>query len=112
MSTPDPTAPQQRPPPPPVSLTRVGAPTVTELWAPPKTNLMAVASLVLSPFWLGGLGSVGAVVLGHMAKREIARSEGRQAEANLAQAGLVVGYVGLAIMLLYLLVYAAALSHA
>ncbi len=79
---------------------------------PPKTNALAVASLALGLFWLGGLGSVGAVVLGHMAKREIAASGGRQTGGNLATAGLAIGYIGLAIMALYLLVYAVALSHA
>jgi hypothetical protein len=85
---------------------------VTDVWTPPKTNPMAIGSLVLSLLWLGGLGSVGAVVLGHMAKREIARSQGRQSGANLATAGLVIGYIGLAIMALYLLIYVAALANA
>lgn len=73
---------------------------------------MAIASLALSLFWLGGLGSVGAVVLGHMAKREITRSQGQQTGANLAKAGLVIGYIGLTIMALYLLAYIVALANA
>jgi tetrahydromethanopterin S-methyltransferase subunit F len=47
-----------------------------------------------------------------MSKREIARSQGRQSGANLATAGLVIGYVGLAIMIVYLLIYVAALANA
>ena len=86
-------------------------PVVTEVWTPPKTNPMAIASLALSLLWLGGLGSIGAVVLGHMAKREIARSQGRQTGANLAKAGLVIGYIGLVIMALYLLAYVVALAN-
>lgn len=85
---------------------------VTNVWTPPKTNPMAICSLVLSLFWLGGLGSLGAVVLGHMAKREITRSQGRQTGANLATAGLVIGYIGLAIIALYLLIYVVALANA
>lgn len=108
----DPSAPQRRPPPPPVPPARTGWPVVTDVWAPPKTNAMAIGSLVLSLLWLGGLGSVGAVVLGHMSKREIACSEGRQSGANLATAGLVIGYIGLAIMAIYLIVYVAALANA
>lgn len=107
----DPSPPERRPPPPPVPPTRTG-PVVTDVWTPPKANSMAIGSLVLSLIWLGGLGSVGAVVLGHMAKREIARSQGRQSGANLATAGLVIGYIGVAIMVLYLLVYVAALANA
>jgi tetrahydromethanopterin S-methyltransferase subunit F len=50
-------------------------------------------------------------VLGHMSKREIARSEGRETGANLATAGLVIGYIGAAIMIIYLLIYVAALAN-
>jgi hypothetical protein len=82
------------------------------VWIPPKTNLLAIGSLALSLFWLGGLGSVGAVVLGHIAKREIARSGGQQTGANLATAGMAIGYIGLAIMAIYLIVYVAVLSNA
>lgn len=89
-----------------------GGPQVTDVWTPPKTSPLAIGSLVLSLFWLGGLGSLGAVVLGHMAKREIARSEGRQTGANLATAGLVIGYGGLVIMALYLLIYVVAAANA
>lgn len=65
----DQTSPERRPPPPPVAPASTGAPVITDVWTPPKTNPMAIGSLILSLFWLGGLGSVGAVVLGHMAKR-------------------------------------------
>jgi Domain of unknown function (DUF4190) len=85
---------------------------VTDVWAPPKTNPMAIGSLVLSLLWLGGIGSVGAVVLGHMSKREIARSEGRETGAGLATAGVVIGYIGVAIMVIYLLIYIVALANA
>jgi hypothetical protein len=104
--------PERRPPPPPMPPARTGGPVVTDVWTPPTTNPMAIGSLVLSLIWLGGLGSVGAVVLGHMAKREIAGSQGRQSGANLATAGLVIGYIGLALMAIYLLIYVAALSSA
>ena len=111
MST-DPSPPERRPPPPPVPPTHTGWPVVTEVWTPATTNPMAIASLVLSLLWLGGLGSVGAVVLGHISKREIANSQGRQSGANLATAGLVIGYIGLAIMALYLVIYVVALANA
>jgi hypothetical protein len=79
-----------------------------EVWTPPQTNVMAIASLALSLFWLAGVGSIAAVVLGHMAKRQIADSNGRQTGAALATAGLAIGYIGVAIMLIYLLIYAVA----
>jgi len=111
MTDSDPTVPQRRPPPPPAPP-RSSQLAVTDIWTPPKTNALAIASLVLSLFWLGGLGSVGAVVLGHMAKREIATSGGRQTGGSLATAGLAIGYIGLALMALYLLLYVLALANA
>lgn len=108
----DPSSPERRPPPPPVPPARAEGPAATDMWTQPTTNPMAIGSLVLSLLWLGGLGSVGAVVLGHMGKREIARSQGRQSGDNLATAGLVIGYIGLAIMVIYLLIYVAALANA
>lgn len=79
-----------------------------EVWTPPQTNVLAIVSLALSLFWLAGVGSIGAVVLGYMAKRQIADSDGRQTGVGLASAGLVIGYLGVAIMLIYLLIYAVA----
>jgi Domain of unknown function (DUF4190) len=107
----NPSPPERRPPPPPVPPARTVGPVLTDVWTPPKTSPMAIVSLVLSLLWLGGIGSVGAVVLGHMAKREIAHSEGRETGANLATAGLVIGYIGVAIMVIYLLIYVAALAN-
>lgn len=108
----DPATSTRRAPPPPGPPRGVDESAVTVVWTPPKTNAMAIGSLVLSLFWIGGLGSVGAVVLGHMAKRQISASQGRQTGANLATAGLVIGYIGVAIMALYLLFNIAALANA
>jgi len=86
-------------------------PVVGDVWAPPKASPMAIGALVLSLLWIGGIGSIGAVVLGHIAKREIVRSQGRLSGTGLATAGLVIGYIGLAIMALYLLIDIAVLTH-
>ncbi len=76
------------------------------MWTPPQTNVLAILSLVLSLIWIAGLGSIGAVVLGHMAKRQIAESNGRQTGAGLATAGLVIGYIGIGILLIYVIALA------
>jgi hypothetical protein len=49
---------------------------------------MGFASWLLIPF----LAGIAAIVLGHMARLEIARSEGRLTGDGLAVAGLVMGY--------------------
>lgn len=64
--------------------------------APPATGTdgKAVASLVLGIVWIGGLGSIIAVILGHIS-RSSARKEGRQ-PSGVALAGVILGYVGIA----------------
>lgn len=69
--------------------------------AAPRTNGMAIASLVCS-LVLCGIGSIVAIILGHIAKRQIRESGGTQQGDGLATAGLVIGYIGLALGLLYL----------
>jgi hypothetical protein len=56
---------------------------------------LAVASLVLSLVWLGGLGSLLAVIFGARARGQIRRSPETQSGSGLATAGLVIGILGL-----------------
>jgi hypothetical protein len=65
--------------------------------------MLAIVSLALGVLWLGWLGSLGAVITGHMARRQIASSDGSQTGTGLAAAGLVLGYVGLAFLLIYVI---------
>ncbi|MBI3159000.1 MAG: DUF4190 domain-containing protein [Chloroflexi bacterium] len=68
-----------------------------------KTSLMAIISLLSS---LAGLtllpilGSIVAVISGHMAIREISESLGQIQGNGLAKIGLLLGYLGIAIGLL------------
>jgi hypothetical protein len=66
------------------------------------TNGMAVGALICGiaqflGFWL--LGTIPAIVLGHMARKEI-RQTGERG-AGMAMAGLVLGYVGVALTILF-----------
>jgi len=62
--------------------------------AVPVTSGLAIAALVLSLLWLGGLGSLVAVVLAGVAMADIRASRGRRQGRGLATAGLVIGVVG------------------
>jgi hypothetical protein len=64
---------------------------------------MAVASLVAALLWMGWFGSVAAIVLGHVALRQINESGGRQSGRGLAVAGLVIGYFAVLIAALAVL---------
>ena len=61
-----------------------------------KTNPLAIASLVLSLAWLFGLGSLLGVIFGHVALGQI-KQRGEQGR-GLAIAGIVLGYLALALI--------------
>ena len=68
-----------------------------------KTNGFAIASLVFGIIWLGFLGSILAVICGHVALSEINKSNwtgspGRQTGKGMAIVGLSLGYLGLALL--------------
>ncbi|MDX6742710.1 DUF4190 domain-containing protein [Actinocorallia sp. A-T 12471] len=66
-----------------------------------RMNPYAVAALVCGLLWACWLGSLLAVVFGHLALRQIARRDERG--RGLALAGLVVGYLSLLFLVLTLL---------
>ena len=55
----------------------------------------AVASLVLSILWIGGVGSLAAIGLGIAAKVRIGRAPDKHRGNGLATAGIVIGVVGI-----------------
>ena len=61
--------------------------------APWSTNGLAIAGLILSILWLGGLGSLLGVIFGHVARGQIRKRP--QKGAGLALAALILGYLGL-----------------
>ncbi len=72
----------------------------------PETNGLAVVSLVFGILgWtlLPLVGIIVAIITGHMALGQIRRSGGMQTGEGLAIAGLILGYLGLAIGLLVLM---------
>ena len=65
-----------------------------------STNGFAVASLVLGIIWLLWIGSILALVFGYVGKSQIDRSQGRQSGRGLAIAGIVLGWVGIGLLIL------------
>ncbi len=67
--------------------------------AKPSSNL-ALASLILGILgWtvIPGIGSIAAIVTGHLAKSEIKNSMGALGGDGMATAGLVLGYASIAL---------------
>jgi Domain of unknown function (DUF4190) len=82
-------------------------------YAGQKTNTLAVAALICGivqflGFWL--LGTIPAIVLGHMARNQI-RKRNEQG-AGLALAGLILGYVGIALSVIVVIIIIVAVHSA
>src|SRR5205823_14978879 len=60
------------------------------------TSGLAIASMVLGIVWVFWVGSLLAVIFGHVALSQIKRSVGTLGGRGMAIAGLVLGYLGLA----------------
>ncbi len=75
--------------------------------SPARTSGKAIASLVLSILGLVGvlpiIGPILGIILGNQAKGEIARSGGAFTGEDLAQAGVILGWVALALSALGIL---------
>jgi hypothetical protein len=63
-----------------------------------QPNGLAIASLASAVLWFAGLGAVLALVFGYRARRQIKSSAGRQTGSGLATAGIVLGWIGIAIV--------------
>ena len=75
---------------------------VTPAAAMAQTSTLAVFALILgilSFIILPLIGGIGAVITGHMGRREIRASDGRITGEGLALAGLILGYVNIVLIL-------------
>jgi hypothetical protein len=68
-----------------------------------KTNGLAVAGMVLGILWLYWIGSILALIFGYVAKGQIDASNGQQGGGGMAIAAIVLGWVGIGIFLLFLI---------
>jgi len=101
---PPPSAPPPPPPPPPAAPGWSAPAGSYGYVRPTRTNGFAVASMVLGILWLYWLGSILALVFGYIALSQIKNSEGTQSGRGMAIAGIVLGYVGVALIALVVVV--------
>ena len=80
--------PPAAPPPPPVPYGYPPQPVAA-------TNGLAIVSLVSALVWFVWVGSLAAIIFGHVALGQIERAEGRQTGRGIAIAGLVIGYLSM-----------------
>ena len=86
--------------PPPVPTAPVYQPGVPPppIYSPPPANGLAIASLVAGIFVC--VGSIPAVIMGHIGLNSINRSNGTQGGRGIAIAGIILGWVGTALLVL------------
>jgi Domain of unknown function (DUF4190) len=85
----------------------------TQLPPAARTSTMATVSLIsgiVSWFLIPFIAAVVAVITGHMAKNEIKKSAGMISGNGMATAGLILGYVQLALGLCVCIVVAVMLA--
>jgi len=76
-----------------------------------RTNGLAVAAMVLGILWIWWIGSVLAVIFGHVSLSHIKRSNGAERGRGMAIAGLVLGYIGVATLILVIALFVFAGSN-
>ena len=74
-----------------------------------RTSGLAIASMVLGIVWVYWIGSILAVIFGHVSLSQISKDETLRGK-GMAIAGLVLGYVGVGTLLLIIIAAAASTS--
>ena len=73
------------------------------VFAEPKTDNKAIASLVFGCLFFLFPSALLAIILGHLSLSEIRKSAGRMKGKGLAATGLVLGYFGLVAVTIFLI---------
>ena len=73
------------------------------------TNGLSIASMVLGICWVYWIGSILALVFGYVARRQI-KSSGQKGD-GMAIAGIVLGWVGVAVLIVVIIAAVAASNN-
>jgi len=82
-------------------------------YAQPQTNKKALWSMILGILGLlccGLFTGIPALILGNIAKKEIAGSGGAQSGGGMAQAGFILGIIAIVLSILGVVLWAAGVS--
>jgi len=80
--------------------------------AVPRNNGLAIASMVCSFFfWVYGIPAVLAIIFGFIARSQIKRSNGAERGGGMALAGIIIGFVGIALGVVLVIVVVVALRN-
>jgi len=98
------TAPAASPAATPTAAATPYAPPASAPQVVPTQSALAIVSLIAGIVGLFFFGSLVAVICGHVARSNIRASNGTQTGDGMALAGLILGYIGLAMALLWIIV--------
>ncbi|HXH49684.1 MAG TPA: DUF4190 domain-containing protein [Terriglobia bacterium] len=77
----------------------------------PQTSGLAIASLVLGICWVYWIGSILALVFGYAAKKDIRKDPTRVSGNGMATAGIVLGWIGVATLVIVIIVVVVMIFH-
>jgi type IV pilus assembly protein PilA len=77
----------------------------------PETSGLAIASLICGIFFFVLPSAILAVIFGHLSRSDIRRSGGRKTGGGMATTGLVLGYAGVMVIPLVLIIAAIAIPN-
>lgn len=103
---PPPAGPPPAPTPPPAPPAYGQQPGGYGYQSTPKTNGLAIASLVLgiAQIFLCIIGGILALVFGYISRRQIDESGGTQGGRGMAIAGIILGWIGIGLGIAYIVV--------
>lgn len=94
-----------------ILLSASATPPLPGTTAVPTTSGLAIVSLLCGIVFFFFPSAVAAIIFGHISRSDIRRSGGRKTGAGMALAGLILGYVGVAIIPIILIVAAIAIPN-
>lgn len=106
-----PSNPAMRTTPAPAAVSEISSATPQPIPGDPPTSGKAVASLICGIFTFFLPASIAAIILGHISLSEIRKSAGRIGGQGIAITGLVLGYLGIAVIPLILIIAAIAIPN-
>src|SRR5579864_5660355 len=77
----------------------------------PTTSGLAIVSLLCGLLFFIFPSAVAAIIFGHVSRSDIRRSGGRKTGAGMALAGLILGYFGIALIAVILIIAAIAIPN-
>ena len=83
----------------------------------PKTNALAVVSLVVSllgvilTWFIPIITQIAAIICGHIARSQVKRSQGNQTGSGMALAGLIISYIVLVFVVIVIFLVGVTLSE-